>query len=380
LSSYFAITFWWDPPTRVFDDDDFDLVEAANFNLLPSIYTNLISSSDQLDYAAARGMQTLVRWEGDWNFVRISAAAVDQAAATMAERYAARDGMFGYWLTDEPHADEFPMLARAHQQLLANDPYHVPYENLYPIYASSEQLGRSDYDTYVRDYMATVRPKVLCYDNYALTHSSYYRNMEIIRKYAVQYNVPFWYVLLSSQHLGYPNPNEALLRWQVFSALAYGAKGISYYTYWCRELDDYLNALVNKNGSLDAKYHQAKAINAELQVLGPILGRLKSRAVYHSEAPAYTSGISGSGWVTSLSGGPAIIGELQGDSGRYLMITNRDSSSARTFRVSVAGGTTGVARVDKASATGETVPMSLSGGSFQITLAAGNGELFKLTP
>ena len=39
-------------------------------------------------------------------------------------------------------------------------------------------------------------------------------------------------IILVTPHGNYRNPNEAELRWQVYTTLCYGATGISYFTYW----------------------------------------------------------------------------------------------------------------------------------------------------
>ena len=92
------------------------------------------------------------------------------------------------------------------------------------------------YQAYVRQYLETVRPKLLSFDHYALVgqgeRPSYFENLEVIRREALRAEVPFASIVLATPHDPYRDPTEADLRWQVYTSLAYGARGILYFTYW----------------------------------------------------------------------------------------------------------------------------------------------------
>ena len=68
-------------------------------------------------------------------------------------------------------------------------------------------------------------------------------------------------------------PNESELMWQANVSLAYGAKGIQYFTYWTPDVSSdasiqFGEALVSKGGTLTPLYYSAKNVNRYLSVVG----------------------------------------------------------------------------------------------------------------
>ena len=81
------------------------------------------------------------------------------------------------------------------QQLLSLDKTGVPFINVFPSYATAEQLGAPSYEEYVEQYLSTVKPRMISYDHYALLKDhdrpDYFYNMEVIRAKALAHGVPF---------------------------------------------------------------------------------------------------------------------------------------------------------------------------------------------
>ena len=210
----------------------------------------------------------------------------------------------------------------------------MPFINLFPTYASPQQLGTDTYEQHVDAFMRTVKPKVLSYDHYALMQNGirpdYFENMEIIRRAGLKYNTPFVYVLLSVPHFSYRDPSESDLRWQVNTALAYGAQGIVYFTYVSppetKDFEGWGEAIVTGDGMPTPRYDQVKRINAEVRVLGKVLATLTSTAVYHTEpVPQGAVGLPATDLVSSITGGELVIGHFRNDQGRrYILFTNRN--------------------------------------------------------
>ena len=82
--------------------------------------------------------------------------------------YASHPALWGYYVQDEPNAALFNQLAAVNKYLLKKDPKHIPYINLFPTYATAEQLGNPTYEHHVDEFMRVVKPKLLSYDHYAL--------------------------------------------------------------------------------------------------------------------------------------------------------------------------------------------------------------------
>jgi hypothetical protein len=69
------------------------------------------------------------------------------------------------------------------------------------------------------------------------------------------------------------------VRWLVYTSLAYGAQGISYYVY-CHP--GHQGAMATADGKPTPLYHAASAFNREFAAIAAALQPLRSLAVYHA--------------------------------------------------------------------------------------------------
>ena len=60
----------------------------------------------------------------------------------------------------------------------------------------------------------------------------YFENLDQIRAADLRHGVPTWNGILSWQHLHFSTPTPEQMRWQVWTSLAYGVKGIMYFILW----------------------------------------------------------------------------------------------------------------------------------------------------
>lgn len=103
------------------------------------------------------------------------------------------------------------------------------------------------------DYMIEIRSKfrlpVWCYDHYPLIYkgqemtvqTNFYKNLELFSKMSKQTGRPFWTFVQCMQLLYEPKtaiPNYDRMHYAAFSALAYGAQGINYWTFQRRKYQD----------------------------------------------------------------------------------------------------------------------------------------------
>lgn len=316
---FFPISYWVGPPA-----EDARYAELAECN-----FTLALNGSPEL--AHKHGLRWIV---GDGRIAGLHDESPERSAAIDAavDEYASRPGFLGFYLKDEPNSANFAQLAYVNQRILSRAPHALPYVNLFPTYASAEQLGNPSYEEHVEQYVTTVKPRVISYDHYALVgdglRPDYYGNLEIIRRASLKHGIPFWYILQATPHGSYRDPTEGELRWQVYTSLAYGCQGILYFTYFTPG-DSHWNfhhGIIRRDGTRDRKYEIVKRINAELQRLGPTLLGLTSTKVYHvmaaGELPAQAIGPPDDALVREVSSGHLVVGEFSSESGTYLMLAN----------------------------------------------------------
>lgn len=258
-------------------------------------------------------------------------------ARTLFERalapYLPHASFAGLSLYDEPAADRFDTLRRAVAIVRELAPDKLPYINLFP----------STDPAYPADFANVVAPSLISYDRYPLLTSSddagYFRNFVNVRDVALQHGIPAWIYI---QTLGYTNhrtPTATELRWQVNMALAYGYKGIQYFTYWTPDPargEGFQPALITVDGHRTERYAAAQEINVGwLAPVGRELKPLTSEAVVHaneSPLPDGAVGFAPDDWVSAVSGG-AVLGRFVGADAatRWLLVANRSHSARQPW-------------------------------------------------
>jgi hypothetical protein len=157
------------------------------------------------------------------------------------DRFRYHPALAGYWLKDEPNLSDFSSLGVLARRIQAIDSQHFCYANIFPNYASSKQLGTSNYLEYVQLFLNKVPVSFLSFDHYPIYVNDsgersliniWYENLKIISDEARKAGKPFWAFAQTTAFDNRPVPTLADLRLQVYSNLAYGAQGIQYYTYW----------------------------------------------------------------------------------------------------------------------------------------------------
>ena len=197
--------------------------------------------------------------------------------------------LYDYFITDEPNATNFAGLGKLVGYLRARDPAHLAYINLFPTYASNEQLGnRGDtvtaYQAHLRQYLDVVKPELISYDHYQFTtngdSADYFLNLALIRRAAQAAGLPFLNIVQAASwapSMRVPNGDE--LRYLVYSTLAYGAQGISYYVYSCA---GHTGGIANADGTPTPLYQALKSLNREFMAIALELQPLRSLGVYHA--------------------------------------------------------------------------------------------------
>jgi len=377
----FLISYWHGPKP---DQEAFARIAAADFNV-----AMCGGGKEALELAEAHGLKVMIMDRRIFS-ANLKAEELEKGLDAVVADYAGHPALWGYYVTDEPNASQFENLGAINRYLLKKDPRHIPFINLFPTYATPQQLGNPTYEEHVASFLSVVRPRILSYDHYALLNDGfrpdYFENMEIIRQQALKHNVPFNYILLSIAHFSYyRDPSEADLRWQVNTALAYGARGIMYFTY--SSLPDteafrgWGDAIIGRNGQPTVKYEQVKQINGELKRLAPTLMRLTSTGVYHTQPlPRATTAMRPDDLVARIEGGQFVVGHFRSDRDeRYLMFVNRSPRDAAEATIVFSGEVT---LEQLGRTTGEHQGVALqkvgTGSAWKTGFQPGQGRLVKV--
>ena len=197
--------------------------------------------------------------------------------------------LYSYWIIDEPSATLFPNIGQLVARIRQRDPRHFAWINLFPTYASNDQLGTQGdtitaYKEHLRQFREIVQPSLISYDNYQFfvrgDGDQYFLNLAIIREEAIRAKVPFLNIIQACSWdpgVRVPNPDE--LRFLTYTSLAYGAQGIAHYVY--NYPHNHIGMIVDNEGQPTELYHAARKYNPEFEKIGTQLLPLRSLGAYH---------------------------------------------------------------------------------------------------
>lgn len=378
----FTLSYWCGPPAKFLTLERFKEVKEANFTLAfpPCGGLTVEQNLKMLDFCQRLGMKAVV---GDSRMVRSLGGSEKkkQALDAIVEDYSGHPALLGYHVVDEPNAAAFDALAEVAAYLKKKDPRHPAYINLLPTYATASQLGTKTYEQYVRAYVEKVDPFVISYDHYALTNSGdradFFENLAVVRKVSLDADIPFWNIVLVTQHFAYRRLTEAELRFEAMQTLAFGANGLLWFTYWMPPgvpaPESWKHSMIHADGRRDAHYEMVKRINAETKAIGDVLAKAKSTAVFqHGEGA--TIAMNDSSPIVP-TGGKLTVGVFEGARGKKLaLVTNRDYKQATQTRVSVRPANSQIEIFDPPSKKWSPAPKR---GAAPLTIPAGGGVLLR---
>jgi hypothetical protein len=460
--SHFIIGTYWDPYVAndpsgpSYSDSAAIATDVARFELARSAWFNLITGksnysrasqrggphgcafgtstalADYLLYLGSRtGMQVLVADNGVYGCGTVGDAAA--ATAHYLDLDDARRGAFyGYNVRDEPgwstsstrtlcqpdtRSTDFGCGGRNQEVIRhyrTHDPSRLAYINLRPY-----STGKTCYEAYLDDYLNPTdprqRPDVASFDAYPFTSTgvsrTYFYNLEIVRRKAG--TRPLWTYPLTIEHRSgttdFISPSDEHFRFMTFCPLAYGAKGLVYFTYVapnCPESRDTCphnvfcggTALVIGADVPTAKFDKVKTINHYItKLVGPMIMASTHLGAFHKssaptgETPPVLITGGGTPLVGDVSDPNVLVGVFREDATpttNHVLVVNKNHlgpvttlvslKGDRAGRVSLAPSVVGYSGSTTYSPVSVTYDSMTNRSTFSVTLAAGEGRLVKV--
>ena len=378
----FAISFWVDPivPPSQFDYE-YQRIANANFTVLLGGFGATTPTTVAQQIAAA---------------TKHNLAPVPSICSGACANIS---GAWGFQIKDEPPAASFAAVAKLVAEAKAVS--QMAFVNLLPNYATPAQLGANTYGEYVHTYMDIVKPNMLSMDHYPnfdehsggnKTKKGYILNLLVLREasLSVTPNIPFWNFFNAMPYAtSMYDVSEGELRWQVWTSVACGSKGVLYFCYWTPAGFAKGQAIMTPTPgqppnvatqSPGTKYPMAQRINSKLKVLGNWLLERTSSAVVQTSGVGTVqlmqlpwSSINGS--VASPADSSFMLGCY--DNNNTILLVNQDSNHPALATVGLVPGYG--KKMMEIDAHGAMV-VALDDGpfmdGFQIALVSGDARLF----
>jgi hypothetical protein len=365
----FAIGFWVDPPADKMMEQRYKEIAQADFNLVLGGFgaKEKETIARQIELCKKYDLRVLIRSAG---------ADINEPLNSPV--------CWGGIVYDEPSTKDFGRLRAAVDTLHKTSPGKLAYINLFPNHASNAVLGAENYDQYVSRFVNEVDPDVLSMDYYPpMTpredgRKGYCDNLEVMRKYSLEKKIPFWNFFNAMPFGPHFDPTEAQLRWQIYTSMAYGAKGVLYFCYYTPEGDEFPKggAIIARDGRKTRHYYEAQRINRAIKNLGSTLMKLTSTAVYRIKPGDDPNVVLKGSPIRQLTPGDYLVGVFQHENGnKAVLLNNYDFAYSSWPTVTFDKGN--VFEIDQATSQKRPViDDSPAMEGLQLSLDAGAGRLF----
>lgn len=392
----------WCPPNG--DDASLSAYAKDNYNLI-------ILPESNLDIAHKYGLKVCLWAQDILTPQALSTPEKKAALDALIERVKNHPAMDSYLVSDEPGIKIFGELAQVVAYIRKRDPAHLPYVNLFPTYATQEQLNISAdevrkistegdkvfltnardkgseetafaYKGYLQHFIETVKPQLISYDHYnffkSVDGAQYFLNLELIREAAVKAKLPFMNIIQASTFIpDWRLVTTSELRWLVYTTLAYGGRGISYFVHTGAAG----TGALYEDGKRTPLADDAAAANTMMKVLSPTLMSLDSTGVYHtSPLPYGTQAIPAKSPVQIVGDGEYVLG-LFSRKGHFsaFMIVNRNYKKKAQAHLKLADGYDKLQEIDQKTGLWQAGPKAdPNNKTFAVDLGPGEGRLLRV--
>jgi len=272
------VTYWAGPP----------MTDAVARQMAEGGWNLVWCRENELDVAGRHGLRAMLH-DGLLAPASLENPAQREKLDALVARVRNHPALYCYFITDEPSAGAFPALGKLVAYLRERDPAHFAYINLFPTYANNQQLGtKGDTVTAYREHLVQfvriVKPALISYDHYQFAkagdNGEYFLNLAMIRQAAQEAGVPFLNIVQActwTPSMRVPGGDE--MRYLVYTTLAYGGQGISYYVY-CHP--GHTGAIAHADGTPTPLYHALGPLNREFAAIASQVQPLRSLGAYHA--------------------------------------------------------------------------------------------------
>jgi len=316
---------------------------------------------------------------------------IDQSMEQI-KKYSDHNAYAGQFFIDEPFRSDLEGIAdftNMYDEQFAGNFWGV---NMFS--TQVEGLGCT-YEDFMNAYFDLTNAKYYSFDCYpCLTDdgllTDFFYSMDFIRSKTLARKLPYW-AYIQAIGIGWANgeiykrdPSENDIRWQVFMNLAFGAKGINYFTYDTPigGAETFTEGMINPAGERTEHYYAAQGVNLEFKNYGNILLHSDAEGVIYNKLNAssgkyrlYDEPLTAYGHVTAVSGDKFVAGCFKHTSNgkKYMLIVPSLPNEGARAELAVSGLNTVNAYVG-----GELTEVAAENGKVIFDISAGNAVFIEI--
>ncbi len=292
------LSVFWPPTPDYINDEQYQLMADAGINwVLGAGEESLATAANQkkmLDLCEKYGIHLIVN---DGTFGQNLVGKSESYVANRVQNYTAYGSLGGFYILDEPYNANGYVEAYLNLKKAFSDGYmHL---NFLPsgAYASTEQY-QAQMNDWCRLCAAGGYPvDYLIYDRYpfglqagSMDRNGFYENLRAVHDVGLQNGVRTGtYIQTIEQSVAFRRPTDAEIRYEMYSALAFGFKQLSFFTWFTpvNRSEPFADGIISADGVPNAHYETVKTINREILAIGSTLVKCEALEVYLNGRDTY---------------------------------------------------------------------------------------------
>ena len=384
---HIPIVVWYGPSVNSLSQSDLISIRQAGFTSCIVNLQNSEANDQALTDADSAGLQLFITDKNIEKFV-VRTDSVLYHVDSALQNYQRHPSFQGALLFDKPSVADYGNLAVLADYFQSKHPNVGYFIQGLPNYASPIRLDTTDYNGYLSRFIRTLHPPVLSVEHMGILkqglRSEFFTNLAALRQTSLNTKTPFWAYALAVPFGDHPAVLHSHIRTQLYAGLAYGGKGVEYFSFFPPTHISHLygDALKNNAGENTKLYWDAQSINAELSRIGPTIMELHSTAVCFSKPiPQGGQGFSPGLPIVSIDAPTMLAGFLQNKKGEsFILLVNTDMDYGKLATVTFANDVKSVVEVSKNRMPAEKFSWEKKESEKDAVLLfrAGDGRLFKV--
>ena len=384
------ISIFWPPTPAYITDEQYKLIADAGVNWVlgagEETLATVENQAKMLELCAKYGIGMTV---SDGNFGGSLTGKNEAQIAEAVARYKNVPGAYGFYILDEPlnpnaYLDAYIALKKA-------APEAYMHLNFLPSGAyGSTEIYKAQMEDWCRLAAAAGYPQdYLMFDRYpfplqagAMDRSGFFSNTRACYEVGLKNDVKTgMYIQTVSQTAAFRRPTDSEIRYEMYAALAFGYKQLSFFTWFTpvNRSEPFADGIISADGTPNKHYETVKTINHEILAIGETLVKCDALEVWFNGPDTYGQpSVPADFFVQADKNDSVILSFLRHkETGRnYLMVVNNNYSAAQEVELTFDDAIQSLSEVSRAD--GSLKALTLNGRKLTLKLAAGDAMLIAL--
>ena len=384
------ISIFWPPTEKYITDEQYKLIADAGVTWVMGAGEETLSTPENqakmLELCAKYGLGMTIN---DGNFGGSLTGKSEAQIAAAVAKYQNVPGAYGFYILDEPlNPNGFLDAYIALKKAAPNAYMHL---NFLPDAAyGSTAIYKAQMEDWCRLAAAAGYPQdYLMFDRYpfplqagSMDRAGFFQNTRSCYEVGLKNDVKTgMYIQTVSQTAAFRRPTDSEIRYEMYAALAFGYKQLSFFTWFTpsNRSEPFADGIISADGKPNAHYETVKTINHEILAIGETLVKCDALEVWFNGPDTYGQpSVPADFFVQADKNDSVILSFLRHkETGRnYLMVVNNNYSAAQDVELTFDKAITSVSEVSRTD--GSLKALTLNGQKLTLKLAAGDAMLIAL--